>query len=290
MPVKLKDVQFAMTGEQPQEGYGNTTYSPQIPVTTNHDEFVVLRLVKEKKGRVHLDGKDSVVNPNTKKKTAISVLKGVDTIWYNEQKDIPESLKNVSGDSLLFENSFCLVNKKETQWMDFINVCSSNIDSPNFNKNSKYPFYVYDAAREAQAILDKELEEAGVIVTATNQKAEDMRKHAAFLGIQFHDRFGIPKNDNAIRAEYIVAAKRNPANFKKTLGSKEIQVFHLVQSAIVEAKIDIGGTDGNAYWANGGGMICKMPRNTNPLQYLVELAMTNSNEGKRFLDQLKQIG
>jgi len=43
-------------------------------------------------------------------------------------------------------------------------------------------------------------------------------------------------------------------------------------------------------WAGGGGHIGKIPAGRKPVEYLTELAMTNSNEGKQFKQQLETLG
>jgi hypothetical protein len=42
-------------------------------------------------------------------------------------------------------------------------------------------------------------------------------------------------------------------------------------------------------WAGNGGFIGKIPQHRKPLEYLTELAMTNSQEGKQFKEQLESI-
>ena len=68
-----------------------------------------------------------------------------------------------------------------------------------------------------------------------------------------------------------------------------MEVQYLVRKGIGEAKIDLGGVSGNVTWANGKGYIAKIPANRKPLEYLTELAMTNSDEGRLFKEQLEQI-
>ena len=50
----------------------------------------------------------------------------------------------------------------------------------------------------------------------------------------------------------------------------------------------MGGQSGNVTWGAGGG-ICRVPVGRNTHEYLIELALTNSDDGKRFLSQLQDL-
>ena len=85
-------------------------------------------------------------------------------------------------------------------------------------------------------------------------------------------------------------AKRNPFNFKDLISnkSKEVEINYLVKKGILSAKIDVGSQPGRAFWSSGGGLIGVIPSQRQPLDYLTELALTNSEEGRTFQKQLKE--
>jgi hypothetical protein len=116
-----------------------------------------------------------------------------------------------------------------------------------------------------------------------------MRKLASFLGVIFYDDLGQPKTDEGIRTELMIKADNDPVGFSKYLDSKEVDIAYMVKRAILDAKIDLTGQSGNAIWANGKGFIAKIPSTRKPYEYLTELAMTNSDEGKAFLEQLQTV-
>jgi len=125
-------------------------------------------------------------------------------------------------------------------------------------------------------------------IEASKMEIGKARKLANFFGIIFYDELGQPKTDDGIRRELMLFAKRDPKKFQQNLNSKEVEVAYLVKKAILDAKIDLGGGNGNVSWANGG-MIGKIPASRKPQEYLVELAMTNSDEGRVFLEQLNNV-
>lgn len=92
-----------------------------------------------------------------------------------------------------------------------------------------------------------------------------------------------------IRRDYVIYAKRNPDFFSRTKGSKEVEINFLVRKAISEAKIEINREPGKIYWAQGGGLICHCPTNIPPDKYLTDLALTPSEDGQRFKEQLQQF-
>jgi hypothetical protein len=84
-------------------------------------------------------------------------------------------------------------------------------------------------------------------------------------------------------------AKRNPKQFQDLVNnkSKEVEINYLIRKAIIQAKIDIASKPGRAFWSNGGGLIGVIPTSRQPLEYLTELALTNTEEGRQFQQQVK---
>ena len=78
-------------------------------------------------------------------------------------------------------------------------------------------------------------------------------------------------------------------NVSQSRYGEVVDIQYLVKQAIIEAKIDLTGQAGNALWAGGKGFICKIPVGRKPYEYLTELAMTNSDEGKSFKEQLQTL-
>jgi hypothetical protein len=125
-------------------------------------------------------------------------------------------------------------------------------------------------------------------ILAKEMPADKMRKHAAFLGLRLIDDLGMPKTDDGLRREYMVYAKRNPDYFQRTKDSKEIDIMWLIKRAILDSKIEIGREPGKIYWSNGGGLIGVMSKQDTPEKYLLNLALTNSQDGESFRDQLQK--
>lgn len=293
--AKLKDVQLSMgTYNEPTEQVDIAQEIANIAMqgaTVFKDEYVIYKLVDtKKKGRVYIDGiDDDILNPDTKKRERIWLISGTSSIWSTE---LVEQLKDRdfirnNRRSLQFESGILRVPKWDERALEFIKNCRHLIDNPNRRTGSKFEFFEYNPAKQQAEALKKEMLEIDMAIAAREMPIDKARKLASFFGIIFFDELGQPKTDDGIRRELMLYAKRDPRKFQANLDSKEVEVAFLVKKAIIENKIDIGGENGNVTWSNGG-FIAKVPaaKRSQMHQYLVELAMTNSDEGQSFLEQL----
>ena len=255
-------------------------------------EYKIYKLVDTKRNApVNIDGIDDVINPKTKRPERIWLLSGVDSIWQTDLVEILKDKNFVSQNrrSLRFEGKILRIPVWDKLAIEFADACRHNIGNPNRKTGSKLEFFEYDPQKQAKAALDKEMLELDMAILAKETPAETMMKHASFLGIQMIDELGRPKTQDGVRREYILAAKRNPQQFKQTVNSKEVEAHFMIKKCILDSKIDLGKENNNAYWSNSGGIICKIPTNRKPLEYLTEFALTNSREGQEFLDNLKRF-
>lgn len=296
-PITSADLQFARDGETKEtlslisdaDQVSNWALNDAPPVT---EEFVIFKLVDNtKQGGVHIHGIDDVVNPKTGGVERIRLLAGVESIWMmKDQKDLtPEYVKN-NQRTLSFHRGARILRiaKSDKSALEFMALTRHNIGAPNRKTGSRYEFYEYNPTKQQEEALKKEMMEIEMAIQASKEPVESMRKHANYLGVQAFDEFGTPKTDEGIRREYILSAKRNPAKFQKSLGSKEVEVSYLIKKAISENLIDLGGHSGNVQWG-AGGFIARVPVGRNTHEYLIELALTNSDDGKRFLSQLQDV-
>jgi hypothetical protein len=255
--------------------------------------YSIFKLVSNtRKGGVHVPGIDDVINPQTGKMERVRLLSGVDTIWLKEQKDVtPEYARNnLRSLSFLRGTKILRIPEWDTTALEFARITRHNIGSPSNKTGSHFEFYEYNPAREQEEMLKREELEIEMAILAKGMDAEKMRKHAAFLGLRLVDELGMPKTDDGIRREYIIYAKRQPDYFQRTVESREVEYAWLIKRAIIDAKIEIGREPGRVYWANGGGLIGSHTKTENPEKYLINLALTNSEEGRIFKERLQQLG
>lgn len=294
--ARLKDVQLSM-GTEPVKQENVFDVGQEIASLAMQDaapaesEYVIYKLVDtKKKGRLYIDGiDDDIFNPTTKRRERIWLLSGTSSIW---SSDLVEQLKDKdfvrnNRRSLQFESGILRVPKWDERMIEFISNCRHLIDNPNRRSGSKFEFFEYNPAKQQAEALKREMLEIDMAIAAREMPIDKARKLASFMGVVFFDDLGQPKSDDGIRRELMVIAKRNPLKFKQNIDSKEVEVAYLIRKAIIESKLDLGAGDGNVRWANGG-YITKVPRaqQSKVQQYLLDFAMTNSDEGKAFLDML----
>ena len=293
--AKLKDVQISMgTYQEPKplvdvaQEISNIAMNEAVkPVNS----YVIYKLVdSKKKGRVYIDGiDDDILNPTTGKRERIWLLSGTSSIWSTE---LVEQLKDKdfvrnNRRSLQFEAGILRVPTWDERMLEFVKNCRHLIDNPNRRTGSKFEFFEYNPAKQQAEALKREMLEIDMAIAAREMPIEKARKLASFFGVVFFDELGQPKSDDGIRRELMIIAKRDPKKFQMHIDSKEVDIAFLVKKAILDSRIDLGKGDGNIRWANGG-YITKIPsaKIGQAQKYLAELAMSNNDEGKEFLEQL----
>lgn len=290
----LADVQSSMQGEPKtkKESSLNTGLLYSEKTEKVEKQYVIFKLAKKKRGRVYIDGiNDAVMNPKTKKRERIWLLNGADSIW---QSDLLELLKDKeyvkrNRRSLLFEDGVCRIPIVDDRALEFAQACNHNIGGKDSKSNGKFDFYEYDANKEQAERMKKQMNKIDMVIKAKEMKSDKMKKLASFLGISFVDDLGQPKSEDGIRTELMVRADSDPDTFSKYIDSKEVDISYMVKRAIIDAKIDLTSQGNSAMWAGGKGFIAKIPIGRKAHEYLTELAMTNSEDGRNFLEQLQQI-
>lgn len=294
----LKDIKFSL-GETPQSSAekkatdisGLVEFDPKNPPKEDK-EWVIFKLVENsKKGGVYLSNVDDVVNPKTGKVERIRLLSGVDTIWQKEQKDLTPEFIRKNMREIAFPRGIKIrrVRKTDSTLIEFLRYTNANIGNKGRIGATRFPIYEYDPAAAEKEAYEKESFELEMALEAKQEKFEQMKEHAAFLGIRLINDIGEPKGEDGLRKDYVMYAKRNPHYFKQTRGSQQVKTSWLVRKAIAEGLIDIGREPGKAFWAKNGGMIGAIPQTSNPQEYLTDLAMMATEEGKTFKEQLQKI-
>lgn len=289
------DVQFSLHGEQNK----SHVVSPEQEIleyaqqdsSVEEQEYVIFKLVDNtKEGGVHIDGEDDAWNPETKKIERMRLLTGISSIWLKDQKDLTPDYIRANKRSLKFPRGAKILRiAKNDPALEFAQRCSHNIHNPKRKTGSKYEFYEYNPKKQQEEALKREMFEIEMAMKASQVDALPMRKHAIFLGINPFDSLGLPKTDDGLRQEYIIAAKRNPKKFKETLDSKEVEVSYLIRKGITDSLISLGGHSGQVSWS-AGGRITNVPSGRDTMEYLLELALnTTSNEGRQFMEGLNKI-
>jgi len=291
--ISTRDV-FSFKDNRVQEQEAQIDYpidAATIAQQREAERFYVFKLVDtKKKGGSYIDGICDAYNPETKKVERARLLSGVASIWQKDQKDISDDYVRQNRRSIVFPRSkgpkMLQISERDESLLAYARVHPKNCKHPRLRKGVPDEFFEYNPQAEAEEALARETAELETAILASQQPEDKIRKHGFYLGIRMLDDYGFPKEFKKIKQEYIVLAKRNPQKFNDSINSKDVEITHLVCNGISEGKIDISSPDGNLRWASGN-TICRLPARTSAIEYLVELALTNSDEGKEFLQQLQ---
>lgn len=295
--AKLKDVQFAQQGEKtdPEISFQQeeiSRFAVQDAPKQQGTKYHIFKLVDtKKKGGTYIPNIDDVINPETGREERMRLLVGVDSIWIKDQKNLDADYIRQNAKSLSFPRGAKIL--RIPDWdktsLEFARLCRHNIGSPNRKTGSKFEFFEYDPAKQAAEALERESLEIDMAIIARQLDETSLRKYVSFLNIRLHDDIGELKTIDSLRKELMLYAKRNPKQFQDLVNnkSKEVEINYLIRKAIIQAKIDIASKPGRAFWSNGGGLIGVIPTSRQPLEYLTELALTNSEEGRQFQQQVK---
>jgi len=297
----LRDIQYAMHGE-PKSEAGEYEYKPkpQYKAKPKKDTgFVLFKLIKNNRsGGVYIPNIDYAIDERTitpekpygNGPEMIRLLRGVNTIWAKEQTGLDKAFitKNARWIEWPAGTRFLSVPAHDVTKIEFMRMARHNTKNANRIAGSKTEYFEYDPTEVAKERLQKEQKEMLAIVTANQVPFEKMKKHAFFLRISLTNEIGMPKDDQQLRPDYMLAAKRDPMRFLDTIDSPEVEVSFLVRAAIIENKIDISRNDGRIYWA-GGGMICSCPKSDQATDVLVDYALSKTEGSEDFLEKLKRL-
>jgi hypothetical protein len=255
---------------------------------------VIFKLVNKKKGRHWLDNcSTEVTNPDTGNPERLWLLSGASDVWESKVEHILKDKSRYDrarrGMDITFLDGILRVRNTDTLRLKFLRLHPKNVGDRKIGALGS-DFYEYSPAKEQQERQQKQLLKIEMVLKAkelSDKDPERMKKIASYLGIPFVDELGMAITPDGIATELMIRADNDPVTFQKCLDSREVEVSYMVKRAIIDNKIDLGGESRNATWANGKGYISKIPPIRKPYEYLTELALTNSDEGRRFLEQLK---
>ncbi len=301
MSTSIKDVMYSMNGKPLQKQKLGKDFAGLVLYKKDEKgkiiypegkEWYLFKLVdSNKKGGVRLSNVDDVKNPVTGKVERIRLLSGVDSLWLKDQKDVTKDYVQANWVELRFfrNQKMMRVSNNNPTVLEYLRISNSNIGNPDRVRGSRHEYFEYDSAIAESEAYELENFELEMALEAKAMKPDMMHKHAAFFGIALTNTQGEQKSDDGVRRDYVMYAKRNPAYFKQTMTDKTVEISWMVRKAISEGFVDVGREIGKVFWSKGGGMIGVYPQTQNAQDYLTDLANTNTEDGIRFKEQLKQF-
>jgi hypothetical protein len=253
---------------------------------------VLFKLVKKKKGRHWLDNfSDAVPNPEKGGlPERLCLLAGATSVWESDCENIIKDKHRYDrarrGMDIVFQDGLLRVRSTDTLKLKFLRLHPKNVGDRRVGSLGS-DFYEYSPAKENEDRKKRIVLKMEIGAKVMNLPDEYAKKLASFLGIPMVDELGMPVSPDGIKSDLALKVDADPATVQRYIDSREVEISWMVKRAIIDNKIDLGGASGNAVWSAGKGFVAKIPAGQKPYAYLTELAMTNSEDGRRFLEQLK---
>jgi hypothetical protein len=255
----------------------------------------IFRLSNDKRrGTVILNMEEDVIDPATGLVRRMRLLRGAQTIWFDEQPPTVFPQKYVDNNllTLTFDKGDCIISVN-----DPFKIKAAELTMRNVANQKKYGakakakdiyFYEWDPAAISakDAIEDDKIMKA--MQLAYTVPLEEIIPHAKYLGIAFQDEMGVSLKEESLRTSYARYAKNNAAKFLDSIHSPTVKTAFLIKKAISESKIDLGKQPGAAYWVDGG-FITTLPQGRDAVEYLIEFAMTHGEANTSFASQLREL-
>lgn len=244
----------------------------------------------KRQGKVIIDLEEDVIDPTTGKTRRMRLLRGAQSIWFDEQLPsvFPEKYVNKNVLSIEFEKGQCVIPIHEKLKIQAAELSNRNTSNKNRQGSKDIYYYEWNPIEQNKKAIDEENDIIKAMQLAMTTPAAEMIAHANYLNIPFEDEQGIPLDEQALRTSYIRKAKNESVKFLSSIHSPTVKIAFMVKKAITGGKIDLGRQPGAAYWVDGG-FITTLPEGRSHADYLIEFAMTHGEANAAFQNQLRQF-
>lgn len=224
------------------------------------------------------------------------LIRGHQSIWVDEQKDLDERYANRNRPNLVFVNGQLIVPASEKNTLKYLMSCSDfeGCKHPATMRKKRYKLIDTEAEEAARLQLEKKIKDA--YDKAWETPMEELIPHAKFLGISMTNHKGLEKTPDALRADYVDKARGKGLRsdrevsdavdlFLRTYKNPKVKMYGLVRTAFEKDMIVF--VDGQAIWNDTKAMICQVPEGKNVADYLSELMLTK--DGAELRERLENI-
>lgn len=255
----------------------------------------IFRLSNDKrKGTVILNMEEDVIDPETNKIRRMRLLRGAQTLWFDEQPPtvFPKSYVDTNLETLTFDKGDCVISihdplKIKAAELTFRNVANRKKYGARAKAKDIY-FYEWNPTEISKQAAEEDDRIMKAMQLAYTVPIEEVIPHAKYLNIPFEDEMGVPLEPDALRTAYARYAKSNATKFLNSIHSPIVKTAFLIKKAIDTGLIDLGKQRGAAYWTDGG-FITALPEGRDAVEYLIEFAQVYGEAGAAFASQLREL-
>jgi hypothetical protein len=235
--------------------------------------------------RFMLANTDIVFDEETNSKRGVRYLPGVNTIWVDEQENLPENLQN-KRPNLSFMDGYMYVPALEKMLVKYLSISNRCVNAENRDESIQptYELMNFEAVSKKKMESVKTKHEA--MKVALSASDDMMLEHAEFLGITKLNAQGIVKDMDEMRVEYVSISENRPDVFLKTYGNPTTKAYALIKKAFEDGTLSSSIIEGQVHWSETRSLVAVIPSGEKLIEYLVKFCFKDG-EGEKFYDRLK---
>lgn len=242
------------------------------------------RLANPYPPKYRLPNEGRTIDDATGKNRIWRCLKGIDTIWVDEQEGIEASdLTNDDFEDLEFNDGRFIVRGFEKNKLAALLNMDSFQDKKYKKANSVTAFRLVDEEADINKALSSLDEEYEALKIAKECSDDEMLPFAYVLGIN------VDQAANGVRKDFILRAKSNPAYFLKYFVDPKNEISYLVHSALSNNIISGSAIEGKLVWAESKKVIMDSPKGADISAEIARLVMQNNEDAVKLVEQLKKM-
>jgi hypothetical protein len=237
--------------------------------------------------RFMLANTDIIFDEEAGYKRAIRYLPGINTLWVDEQENLPENIVN-RRPSITFVDGYLYVPSTDRMLVEFLTKSNRCLNAENRDENmpATYEMMNFEAISKKNIQNVKTKHEAMKIALSASEQS--MLEHIDYLGITKVNVQGLEKDSDELRVEYVAVAENKPELFLKSYNNPTTKALHLVKKALDAGILTENITPGQVHWSETRGLVAVIPAGEKTLEYLVKFCFKDG-EGQRFYDRLKSL-
>lgn len=261
-PVKQPDMLvFKLLKENSKKDFPHSApYPPYVSV----QEIAIIPWIDEK---------------GNKRTRMIRYVAGHDSIFVDEQKDLPKNMVENPQNTLVFSHGYLTVNAYDHAKIEFLTNHPQNADAKSLPQYTKKKlFKMIDVNKELEKEYNTKQAQFEAMSLAMKATYDEMVPHASFMGVNLENiEDQTMKDEPAIRFEYLMKAEQQPELFKKTFNNPVVKVTHYVKRAVQENVITLTRVRGQAHFVETDRLITdNIPMDQDPIEYLSNFALSNA--------------
>lgn len=209
-------------------------------------------------------------------------IKGIDTIWTDEQDGIEVNSLDDLEDLVFIDGRMIVKGFEKNKLAALFN--QDSFEGKKYKKNDIPPaFRLVDEDSDIDKALDSLEAEFEALKIAKECSEEEMLPFAHVLGIDTNASI------NSIRRDFIMKAKANPSYFVKYFVDPKNEIVYNVHKALSENIISPSAVEGKLVWTESRKVIMDVPKGSNIPQDIAKLVMKGDATAIALVDQLKKM-